>query len=87
MATSNRPTCGTTGTGFVKLSFSPGLILGGQVPQRQKDFKYLAPEMVAPPWGELGPQADLYCLGFTALEQLCGSAFDGHFRGIGTRGR
>ncbi|MDB5338526.1 MAG: serine/threonine protein kinase [Planctomycetaceae bacterium] len=69
--------------GFVRLSFSPGLVLGGQIPQRLKDFKYLCPEMLNPvAFGDIGPQSDLYCLGFTALELLIGPQFDSKFKGV-----
>ncbi len=69
--------------GYVRLSFSPGLKMGGQIPQRQKDFKYLCPEMLNPAaFGDIGPQSDLYCLGFTALELLMGPQFDSKFKGV-----
>ena len=69
--------------GYVRLSFSPGLVMGGQIPQRQKDFKYLCPEMLNPTaFGDIGPQSDLYCLGFTALELLIGPQFDNKFKGV-----
>lgn len=69
--------------GRIRLSFSPGLVLGGQIPERQFDFKYLIPETLNPALGEIGPAADLYCLGFSALELLKGPQFAKLFRGVG----
>jgi serine/threonine-protein kinase len=71
--------------GYVKLSFSPGLQLGGQIPQREHDFKYLAPELLNQQLGGIEPALDLYCLGFCAVEMLMGSEFDGLFKGVGTQ--
>lgn len=69
--------------GHIRLSFSPGLILGGQIPRREKDFRYLIPETLNPGLGEIGPASDLYCLGFSALELLTGPKFSSFFRGAG----
>lgn len=35
--------------------------------------KYIAPEVVSDDFGEVGPQSDLYSLGFSAYELMCGS--------------
>jgi tetratricopeptide (TPR) repeat protein len=45
--------------------------------------KYLAPELLKPEFGPIGPGVDLYCLGFTAMELLKGPAFDALFPGTG----
>jgi formylglycine-generating enzyme required for sulfatase activity/serine/threonine protein kinase len=60
---------------FVKLNFSPGLRLGGQLAQPCCDFRYMAPEIIDPSFGDVGPASDLYSLGFTALELLLGKDF------------
>jgi serine/threonine-protein kinase len=49
--------------------------------------KYMAPELVSDEFGEVGPQSDLYSLGFTAFELMCGSSFDDLFPGLGAFGR
>lgn len=49
--------------------------------------KYTAPEVVAPQFGEVGPASDLYSLGFTAYELLCGNRFVDLFPGLHTFGR
>ena len=68
--------------GRVRLSFSPGLYIGGTVPYRQDDQKYQAPELLkTDTFGEVGPAADLYCLGFSILALLKGPGFDSLFRG------
>jgi tetratricopeptide (TPR) repeat protein/serine/threonine protein kinase len=54
------------------------------VPDRASSpAKYLAPELLKPEFGAVGPALDLYCLGFTALELLKGPAFDALFPGVG----
>jgi formylglycine-generating enzyme required for sulfatase activity/serine/threonine protein kinase len=68
--------------GFSRLSFSPGLVIGGQILKRETGFKYVAPELLNPSFGEVGPATDLYCLGFSALELLKGSGFDSAFKGV-----
>src|SRR5437016_1725552 len=45
--------------------------------------KYLAPELLKPEFGAVGPGVDLYCLGFMALEMLKGPTFDALFPGVG----
>jgi serine/threonine-protein kinase len=50
--------------------------------------RYMAPEMVAPQFGPVGPTSDLYSLGFTAYELLCGSQqFELLFPGLEAFGR
>ncbi len=66
--------------GHVRLSHPVGLAVGGQVPRRTMNQKYLAPELVKPEFGEAGKQTDLYCLGFTAFELLAGPVFDDLFK-------
>lgn len=59
--------------GGIRLSFSIGLKPGGVVLLRQNYNQYLAPELVNPGAGLVGPQVDLYALGITAYELLVGS--------------
>lgn len=49
--------------------------------------KYMAPELVSDEFGDVGPQSDLYSLGFTAFELMCGSSFDDLFPGLSAFGR
>ena len=50
--------------------------------------KYMAPELVAPEFGEVGPQSDLYSLGFAAYELMCGADhFEDLFPGLSAFGR
>ena len=49
--------------------------------------KYMAPEMVAEEFGEVGPASDLYSLGFSAYELMCGPNFESLFPGLGAFGR
>lgn len=67
----------------VKLGFSPGVSICGEIPISHRDSKYLAPEMINHEFGELGTAADLYCLGFAALELLTGRDFDRFFARVG----
>lgn len=63
-------------TQAVRISFSPGLYLGGVVPIKGRDQKSLAPEMFNEQlFGKIGQTVDLYCLGFAAYEMLRGAAF------------
>ena len=55
----------------------------GELPLPTGGQKYLAPEMIDPALGQIGPSTDIYCLGFVVLEILLGSAFDDLFRGVG----
>jgi serine/threonine protein kinase len=49
--------------------------------------KYIAPEVISPQFGEVGPASDLYSLGFAAYELLCGPRFVDLFPGLSTFGR
>jgi len=48
--------------------------------------KYMAPETVSDDFGEIGPASDLYSLGFSAYELLCGTNFDSLFPGLSAFG-
>jgi len=67
--------------GAVKLAFSPGFKLGGQIPHQGRNGKYLAPELLKPDFGAEGPGVDLYGLGMTALELLIGAKMDALVKG------
>jgi serine/threonine protein kinase len=49
--------------------------------------KYMAPETVTEEFGEVGPSSDLYSLGFSAYELMCGPNFESLFPGLGAFGR
>ncbi|MGO8750123.1 MAG: protein kinase domain-containing protein [Thermoguttaceae bacterium] len=49
--------------------------------------KYMAPELASNQFGAVGPASDLYSLGFTAYELMCGPRFDSLFPGLATFGR
>jgi eukaryotic-like serine/threonine-protein kinase len=50
--------------------------------------RYMAPELVGPQFGPVGPASDLYSLGFSAYELLCGSQqFEDLFPGLDAFGR
>lgn len=50
--------------------------------------KYIAPEMVSDEFGEVGPQSDLYSLGFSAYDLMCGGEhFEDLFPGLSAFGR
>lgn len=49
--------------------------------------KYMAPEVVSDQFGPVGPHSDLYSLGFSAFELMCGSHFDTLFPGLNMFGR
>jgi tRNA A-37 threonylcarbamoyl transferase component Bud32 len=49
--------------------------------------KYMAPELVSPQFGAIGPASDLYSLGFSCYELICGPQFESLFPGLGTYGR
>lgn len=53
----------------------------------QGTAKYMAPEVVAPEFGDVGPASDLYSLGFTAYELLAGENFESLFPGLSGQGR
>lgn len=48
--------------------------------------KYMAPETVSDEFGEFGPASDLYSLGFSAYELMCGDNFDSLFPGLSAFG-
>ena len=49
--------------------------------------KYMAPELVSAQFGTVGPASDLYSLGFSAYELMCGAQFTELFPGLNTFGR
>ncbi|MCE9544347.1 MAG: serine/threonine protein kinase [Planctomycetia bacterium] len=49
--------------------------------------KYMAPERVSDQFGAVGPHSDLYSLGFSMYELMCGSGFETLFPGLGAFGR
>ncbi len=49
--------------------------------------KYMAPELISGQFGQVGPAGDLYSLGFTAYELLCGPDFLLLFPGLSAFGR
>ena len=49
--------------------------------------KYMAPEVVSDQFGPVGPHSDLYSLGFTAFELMCGEHFETLFPGLNMYGR
>lgn len=50
--------------------------------------KYIAPEVVSDEFGDVGPHSDLYALGFSAYELMCGSDnFEDLFPGLSAFGR
>jgi tRNA A-37 threonylcarbamoyl transferase component Bud32/tetratricopeptide (TPR) repeat protein len=49
--------------------------------------KYMAPEVLSDQFGPVGPHSDLYSLGFTAYEIMCGDNFDSLFPGLDVFGR
>jgi serine/threonine-protein kinase len=49
--------------------------------------KYIAPELLSNQFGPVGPASDLYSLGFTAYELMCGPDFEHLFPGLSTFGR
>lgn len=69
--------------GRVKLSEFEQLDPGGELRAPAGSKKYLAPELIRPEFGPFHGSADLYCLGFTALELLLGAKFDSLFPGTG----
>jgi hypothetical protein len=44
--------------------------------------KYMAPELISDQFGPVGPASDLYSLGFSAYELMCGPQFEGLFPGL-----
>jgi serine/threonine-protein kinase len=49
--------------------------------------KYMAPELINPQFGPVGPASDIYSLGFSAYELMCGGQFESLFPGLGSFGR
>ncbi|HOP76630.1 MAG: protein kinase [Thermogutta sp.] len=49
--------------------------------------KYMAPELISAQFGPVGPASDLYSLGFTAYELICGPDFELLFPTLSTFGR
>ncbi|RMG38953.1 MAG: serine/threonine protein kinase [Planctomycetota bacterium] len=49
--------------------------------------KYMAPEVVSDEFGEVTPASDLYSLGFSAYELMCGAKFERLFPGLDAFGR
>jgi eukaryotic-like serine/threonine-protein kinase len=49
--------------------------------------KYMAPELVSNQFGAVGPASDLYSLGFSAYELLCGAQFESLFPTLNSFGR
>jgi len=49
--------------------------------------KYMAPELISAQFGPVGPASDLYSLGFTAYELMCGPDFELLFPTLNTFGR
>ncbi|MFO1019430.1 MAG: SUMF1/EgtB/PvdO family nonheme iron enzyme [Planctomycetales bacterium] len=68
--------------GQTKLSYSPGIALGGQIPRRERDHAFLAPEMFDPSFGDVGVGVDLYGCGMTALNMLLGDEFSKKLLGV-----
>lgn len=69
--------------GRVKLSDFEETDPNGELRRPTGGMKYLAPELLRREFGAFGPNLDLYCLGFTALELLKGPGFDDLFPGTG----
>jgi serine/threonine-protein kinase len=49
--------------------------------------KYMAPEVLSDQFGPVGPHSDIYSLGFSAYELMCGSHFESLFPGLHMFGR
>jgi len=49
--------------------------------------KYIAPERLSDQFGPVGPQSDLYSLGFSMYELMCGANFESLFPGLAAYGR
>lgn len=49
--------------------------------------KYMAPEVLSDQFGDVGPQSDLYSLGFSAYSLMCGHHFESLFPGLNMYGR
>lgn len=70
-----------TGGGKVKLSATPGFGYEGEFHIPENSYRHVAPELLRPDaFGPVGPGADLYQLGFVAIEMLLGDDLDEIFR-------
>ena len=49
--------------------------------------KYMAPEVVSDEFGDVGPASDLYSLGFSAYDLMCGPNFESLFPGLDAHAR
>ena len=49
--------------------------------------RYMAPELISQQFGAVGPHSDLYSLGFSAYELMCGAQFESLFPGLDAFGR
>jgi serine/threonine protein kinase len=49
--------------------------------------RYMAPELIAQQFGPIGPHSDLYSLGFSFYELMCGDQFESLFPGMEAFGR
>lgn len=73
--------------GCVRISHSPGRMLGGEFRVPAKDQRHVAPELLKPDiFGEMGPGVDLYCLAFVALEMLVGPDLGSRLKGVALTG-
>jgi len=61
--------------------------VGGQGRSPRGTTKYLAPELVSPEFGAPGPASDLYSLGLSAYESLCGRPLESLLPALGAVGR
>lgn len=68
--------------GRVKLSDFVGTMAGNEFRRPTHGQKYIAPELLKPEFGPVGPTVDLYALGFVALELLMGPKFNSLFKGV-----
>ena len=70
--------------GVAKLGDFEEIDLKSGIASRSKDFKYLAPELLdSNKFGPIGPQLDLYNLGFSIFEAMVGSDAARRIVGIG----
>ncbi len=60
---------------------------GGEGSVVKGTAKYMAPEVVSDQFGDVGPHSDLYSLGFSAYELMCGPHFELLFPGLKMFGR
>lgn len=68
--------------GRIKLGDFAGTMAGKKFRRPTSGHKYAAPEWLKPEFGLVRPTADLYALGFVALELLCGRRFESLFKGV-----